>query len=281
MTTRSRRRVLMALGGCLFGSLSGQACAADDVLTVGVVPQYSPREILQSWGPVLDEISRRSGVTWKLLGNKDIPSFELALEAGEFDFAYANPYQGLRANRKQGYVPMVRDQTPLAGILVVRKDSRWQKVADLAGQAIAFPAPNSLGASLLMRAELDAVHQLTFSAQYSASHSSAYLSTLRGLTAATGGVESTFQLLSAADKASLRVLYRTRETPSHPFMAHPRVPDVVRRRIEQAWLELAADPAWDEALARIPFDHLVKTRLEDYKVLDRMDLGRYYVAPSP
>jgi phosphonate transport system substrate-binding protein len=279
MIAVARRHVRCAWGlMCLMLPLL--AAASEETFSVGFDPQFQAREIVQIWTPFLDELSRRSGVHLKLLGNKDIPSFEVTLESGEFDFAYANPYQGLRANRKQGFLPLVRDRIALNDILVVRKDSDFQKASDLAGLAIAFPAPNSLGASMLMRADLDSIHHIGFTPQYSASHSSAYLSILKGITAATGGIEATFNLLSAADKSNLRVIYRTRDVPSHPFMANPRVPESIRRKLELAWLDISSEPAWDEVQSKVPFDHLVKTHIEDYKTLEAMDLGRYYVDPS-
>ncbi len=247
--------------------------------SVGIVPQFTPAEITQIWTPVLEELSLRTGIRLNLQPSRTITAFEVSLESGEFDFAYANPYQALRASKKQGYLPMVRDRQPLSGVLVVHKDSPFIKVSDLAGQLIAFPAPNALGASLLVRADLDAVHRITFTPQYAASHSAAYANTLKGLTAATGGIEATFGLLSAEDKANMRVLYRTRETLSHPFMAHPKVPEAVRQKLQDAWLSLSADPAWNVRLAKIPFDRLTKTQSEDYKFLDSMNLDKYYVAP--
>ena len=132
----------------------------------------------------------------------------------------------------------------------------------------------------MIRADLNSVHHINYTPQYSASHSSAYISTLKGLTAATGGIEATFNLLNDEDKANLRVIYRTRETPSHPFMSNPKIPEAIQNKLIQAWLELSSSPEWDEALAKVPFDHLIKTRIDDYKVLEDMDLDRYYLAPA-
>ena len=36
---------------------------------------------------------------------------------------YANPYHILRESKRQGYIPLVRDDIPLKGILVVSKGS--------------------------------------------------------------------------------------------------------------------------------------------------------------
>ena len=260
-------------------SLAQTSNPGDEGYSLGIVPQFSPAEITQIWTPVLDELSKRAGVKLHWLPSPTIAYFETGLNSASFDFAYANPYQGLIAFKKQGYIPMLRDSLPLSGVLVVHKDSPFIKVSDLAGQIIAFPAPNALAASLLVRADLDAVHKIVFTPQYSASHTAAYASTLNGQSAAAGGIEATLDLLNAEDKARLRVLYRTRETLSHPFMVHPRVPESVRQKVQDAWLSLSADPAWNDRLAKIRFDRLTKTKIDDYKILDSMNLEKFYIAP--
>ena len=46
--------------------------------------------------------------------------FEQALQAGELDVAYGNPYHAVMARRWQGYEPVLRDSSErLSGILVV------------------------------------------------------------------------------------------------------------------------------------------------------------------
>jgi phosphonate transport system substrate-binding protein len=261
-------------------SLAQSGKPAQDGYSVGIVPQFTSEQITQIWTPVLEELSKRSNVKLYLVPSRTIRFFEIDLESSSFDFAYANPYQSLIAFKKHGYMPVVRDRLPLSGVLVVRKDSPYKKVTDLAGKIIAFPAPNALGASLLIRADLDAVHRISFTPQYSSSHTSAYQSTLNKLSAATGGIEATFGLLSEEDKENLRVLYRTRETISHPFIAHPRVPESVRLNVQNAWLAMSADPAWNQQLAKIPFDRLVKAKVDDYKILDSMNLEKFYIAPN-
>jgi phosphonate transport system substrate-binding protein len=60
-----------------------------------------------------------------------------------------NPYHAIRANKKHGYAPLVRDVgRSLFGIIVVKKDSPIETVSELDGEIVAFPAPNALGAAL-------------------------------------------------------------------------------------------------------------------------------------
>lgn len=136
---------------------------------------------------MLEEIEERSGVELRMVGSPRIPEFEQAFARDEFDFTDMNPYHSLVAFDTQGYEPLIRDGArQLFGVLVVDKDSAYEDVADLEGKKIAFPASNSLGASLLMRADLNRRHALDFVPEYVNTHSSAYLNVLLGEAEAAG-----------------------------------------------------------------------------------------------
>ncbi len=251
---------------------------AEQVYTFGVVPQFEARALAAIWVPILEELEQRTGIRLKLVGSPRIPEFEEGFEAGEFDFAYMNPYHVLVANEKQGYIPLVRDGgRQLFGVLVVRKDSPIQSVAELDGQVISFPAPNALGASLLMRADLDALHNIQFSPVYVSTHTSSYLNVVLGRAAAGGGVMGTFSKQDSEVKDLLRVLYETRRTPPHPIAAHPRVPADIREKVQTAILEMAATPEGAEMLAGIPIREAIVTELTDYQDLGEWGLENYFV----
>lgn len=138
------------------GSQIALAADAPPTFRVGVVPQYEVSELHERWEPLLARLGERLGARFELVGSPSIPDFEQALAAGTYDFAYLNPYDAVVAHRVAGYEPLVRDRSSsLHGVLVVRRDSPYKSVADLNGKEVAFPAPNALGASLLMRAELE------------------------------------------------------------------------------------------------------------------------------
>ena len=43
---------------------------------------------------------------------------------------------------------------------------------------------------------------------------------------------------------------------------------------------MSVDPAWNQQLAEIPFDRLVKSKIGDYNILDSMFLEKFYIAPN-
>ena len=140
---RGRRRRWLALSaGCALGGARAQAG-----YSVAVVPQFPAAELHRDWTPLLERLARDTGLRLHLTLAPSIPRFEAALMAGQPDFCYLNPYHQVMAHRAHGYVPLVRDAQPLAGLLVVRRDDPVRSVRELDGQTVAFPSPNAFGAS--------------------------------------------------------------------------------------------------------------------------------------
>ena len=260
--------------------LAAAVAGAQDKTTfnVGVVPQFEARKLADIWLPILDELERRTGYHFDMEGSARIPVFEKSFEAGEFDFAYMNPYHCLVAMETQGYVPLVKDGSRmLFGVLVVREDSPVTRVEELAGKTIAFPAPNALGASLLMRAELARKVGIEFEAVYAQTHTSSYLNVVLGEADAAGGVMSTLQKQEPEIRDQLRVVYETVRTPPHPIVAHPRVPEEAREAVRQALLDMAATPEGQAMLAKIPMHQAVPAEKAEFAALGEMGLRDFYV----
>lgn len=275
MTIFSTARVLRGLvAGLLIAGASAQA----ETYTIGVVPQFEALRLAEIWTPIVDELEARTGHDFELIGAPNIPTFEEEFEDGLFDFAYMNPYHSIMAQNAQGYTQILRDGSRmLYGILVVRLGSPIQDVTELDGKTVAFPAPNALGASLLMRAELDMLHDVQVDASYVSTHSSAYLNTVLGAAEAAGGVKSTFDSLDEPIRENLRILYETARVPPHPIAAHPRVPEDVVAAFQQAILDLAATEEGNALLSQIPMREAVVTTPDEYQPLRDMNLEAYVV----
>ena len=171
--------------------LLGTACRAiaDEVFTFAVVPQFEQRKLFAIWKPIVDELSQRTSLHLKLVATLTVPQFEQELSKGTFDFVYANPYHILRESSRQGYIPLVRDEVPLRGILVVAKSSPFRDVKELDGKTLAIPSPNALGASLLIRADLENIYHVKMKSLNAKTHSSVYLNVATGAADAGGGVQ--------------------------------------------------------------------------------------------
>jgi phosphonate transport system substrate-binding protein len=250
--------------------------------SVAIVPQYPAAHIQGEWQPVLDRVAQMAGIRLDMTFHESIPAFENAFLRGESDFIFVNPYHAVMARRAQDYVPLLRDGSALTGILVVRNDSPVVELAQLQGQAIAYPAPNAFGASLYMRALLQNLHHIDTVPNYVTTHGNVYRRVAIGDFAAGGGVNQTLDSLAPELRAELRVLYTTPAVASHPLCAHPRVPAPVQQGVIDAFLALAADAEGRALLqaARLP-DPVKADYASDYAPLEALQLEAFVVTETP
>lgn len=249
--------------------------AAGENYVFGITPQFERRQLFAIWNPILKELEKRTGYSFELAVPPDIPSFERGYNTGKFDFSYMNPY--LVVANPQGYQPLVRDAAPVRGILVVARDSPIKSPADLDGKTIAFPAPNAIGASLLVRAELARSFKVTIKPSYVNSHTAVYLNVAQGLADAGGGVQKTLDEQKDAVKGLLRVIHTTRPVPSLPIAAHPRIPSQVREAVQKALLELAASPEGKTLMQEVPMARMVPASMRDYEPLRELGVEEFFV----
>jgi len=259
-----------------------QTSAAQAVYDFGVVPQFAPRQLASRWQPLLDDLSRRTGLKFRLVGAPQIPAFEKAFAAGAFDFAYMNPLHAMFTMRWSLYVPLVRDGgKKLQGILVVAKTNPIQSVKDLEGGTVAYPSPNALGASLALRSELLTKFGVKTQPFYVKTHTSVYLHVALGQVQAGGGVQATFDNQRPEVRDRLKVLYRTRTMPPHPLMAHKRVAKAHREKVRRALLAMNNTPHGAKLLSAIPMGRAVEATLDDYRLLEKMGLETLMVPIRP
>lgn len=245
---------------------------------LAVVPQFPAAEIQRRWQPLLDRLAERTGIRLKLLHARSIPEFEQAFLRGTPDFAFLNPYHAVMARTGQGYVPLVRDGTPLSGILVVRRDDPVTTLRELDGRTLAFPAPNAFGASLYLRALLAEEAGVRIVPRYVGTHANTYRHVILGDATAGGGVNNTLANESEEVRQRLRVLYETPGVAPHPLAAHPRVSTGVRQAIADALLGLAASEDGRRLLAAVQMPQpRFADYARDYLPLERLRLERYVV----
>ena len=261
-------------------ALGANGAQAAESYTFAVVPQFEQRKLFAIWKPIIDELSQRTGLNIVLSTTLSIPAFEQELDKGSHDFVYTNPYHLLKAHDSQGYLPLVRDAAPLRGILVVKKDSSLRSPSELNGKELAIPSPNALGASLLLRADLENLYKARVKMMNVRTHSAVYINVLTGVVEAGGGVEKTLQEQSPNVQEGLKVLYTTREMPSHPIAAHPRVPAQVREQVRKALLDISASPSGAALLSSVPITKAVATSIADYSIMKSWGLEKYWVSEN-
>jgi phosphonate transport system substrate-binding protein len=278
-----RRLWLRGVAACALtaGAAPRVLRAAPRTYSLAIVPHLLPLAAHRNWTPIAEELGRALAAKVEIALFRSIPQFEVAVMQGAADFAFMNPYHLLVANKKQGYLPLVRSSHPLSGILLVRQDNPAKSIRDLDGQTLAFPAPNSFAASLYLRALLTQEHKLQFKPAYLDTHSEVFRHVILGNAAAGGAIRYTFLREPVEVCAQLRVLYETPATPSHAFAVHPRVPGSVRDQARRALLAMRQPPALRERLDSVQLSQPVTADLaRDYLPLEKLGLDRYAVPVS-
>ncbi|QSP93970.1 phosphate/phosphite/phosphonate ABC transporter substrate-binding protein [Marinobacter salinisoli] len=229
-------RVIFLLSAILV-SVPGVASAqqsAPKVYTFGVVPQQASEKLARQWLPLMAYLTEKTGSTVRFATAPNIPEFERRLADGVYDFAYMNPYHFTVFSEDPGYSAVARQSNHvIRGIIVVSSDLKIGAVEELAGQSVAFPAPNAFAATLITRAHLDEAAP-GYQAEFVKSHDSVYRSVAKGLFAAGGGIVRTLNEVEPEIREQLEVLWLSPGYTGHAIAAHPRVTPQTKALVEQA-----------------------------------------------
>jgi len=127
-----------------------------------------------------------------------------------------------------------------------------------------FPAPNAFAATILVKYELLAYHNIDIDKQnkvlYVNSHNSVYKGVARGVGDFGSGINRT--LNSIKDKQStnqLTILYKTKAYPSHPFAVNPNINEKVREKFTNALLNMPK-----ELLDSLSIKEIIRTNDAEY-----------------
>ncbi|MBI5329114.1 MAG: phosphate/phosphite/phosphonate ABC transporter substrate-binding protein [Betaproteobacteria bacterium] len=265
-----KRALILLL--CLLPALA----AAVETYTLAVVPQFSPVDIGQRWTPLLTRLEKETGLRFQLRIPERIPVFEKEFLAGIPDFVFLNPYHAVMARKAHGYIPLIRANERLTGILVTDSQGPIRNLQDLQGKTVAFPSPNAFGASLYMRALLAEKEKIHFNPVYVGTHQNVYRHILMGEAMAGGGVNATLETEPSALRSRIKVLYATPGVAPHPLAAHPRVPKADRDKVVQALLRMNQEASGRTLLERAELEGIqLADYVRDYQSLELLKLERY------
>lgn len=244
-----------------------------------VVPQYQATEINASWGALLEGLQKAGLPKIELIFAKDITDFEVQFLAGKPDLIYCNPYHMVMAKKAQGYVPLLRDQKPLTGILISSKDNDSdpaKALRNLEGKTILFPSPNAFGASLYMRALLTKEMGLNFVTKYVKTHPNVIRGVVRDEGYAGGMVAATYLAEADVLRDRTHIIYETPPAPPHPIAAHPRVDNATQELLTKTLIAYIQSNKEIGMAIHIP-DPVRSTYAKDYQALERLGLEAFVV----
>ena len=118
---------------------------------VGVHPYLNSKKMFSSYRPILDYLEKRlDGAEFRLETSADYAQYNVKLYRGDFHFSLPNPFQTYNSLQKNyRVIAKMKPDSVFRGIFVARKDRHLQKVSQLKGEAISFPAPTALAATMM------------------------------------------------------------------------------------------------------------------------------------
>ena len=281
---------LLALGGC------GQSRQAEEYVpqysqtpptssarheyVFAVHPLHNPERLHEMFGPIMDYLDENTpGAVFRLEASRDYAAFNEKLYGRAFDFALPNPYQTVMA-LKHGYrvFGKMGDDENFRGIILVRRDSPVQNVSDLKGQAVSFPAPTALAATMLPQyflhsLGLDVMRDVEI--RYVGSQESSMMNVYLGNVAAGATWPPPWAAFSRErpDVAeALKVMWVTEMLPNNSLVVRDDVAADIAGQVEKLLLGLhehAQGQAWLEKMALSRFEPATSATYEPVRAFLR------------
>lgn len=265
---RLPRLLLLLLAWLLPSPAAAAPPAAAHTYTLAVIPIMPPAEVKRRWQPLLDEITRASGLQFRFRFYHDFAAFEQGLAAGEVDFAVASPV--LIWQHRERYRPILRGRLPLTGQIVVRHDSPVRQLSDLDQRTLAFQEGDTLTTNVLLLRALRA-QKVAFQPRPMNTESSALRSVVLGKNDAALVNNYLILLLPPGIVPRLRVIHSTPEAPPPAILAHRACPPEACQKFRDAVIGMRE--THPVLLGTILMADMVEADLErDYGVMARQPL---------
>lgn len=209
-------------------------------LRFGVLNQRSPQLTAQYWNPILDHVSRKSGVALELRIGKTAPDTTAMAVRGELDFYYTNHLFTVERDRLGWRVFGRAAGDGIRAEIVVAADSPIASIAELQDKGVVFPSPDAfvgywVPMDALMRAGVQVKPQF-------AGNQEGAIAQLRSGAAHAAGVNAKV-IAEYAKRENLRYrsLWASETYLDLALMAHPGVPAAVLDRVRTAFVGMAQD----------------------------------------
>jgi phosphonate transport system substrate-binding protein len=241
-------------------SFSKQSTFTSKRYIIGIHPLHNPKHLFEVYAPIIDLFNAAiPEVTFVLEASRNYDEFDKKLYAGYFDFALPNPYQTINA-LKHGYHVFAKmgDDENFKGIILVRNDSGIERVTDLKGKTVSYPAPTALAATLMVQYYFH-TNGLNINTdienRYVGSQESSIMNVLHGDVAA--GATWTvpwvaFKQNNPQLATQLNVKWQTEPLLNNSWMARKDMPPEIIQQISDILLSLPQTTQGKSMLARIP-----------------------------
>lgn len=250
-------------------------------LIFGVYPLHNPQRLFEVYQPLITHLNdtlhkdrRFAHIKIKLEASTNYAAYEKKLALRKFAFTLANPYQTLKAV-EQGYrvFGKMGDDDKFRGLILMRKDQAIDKVSELKGKTISYPACSALAGTFmpqyyLYQHGLQIHHDLNN--LYVGSQESSIMSVL--LKKSDAGATWTvpwerFKERKPELAEQLIVKWQTDNLPNNSLMVRNDISEDLLRMVADFFFNLPNYPEGVALLRRIPINHFEAANLDTYQAV--------------
>jgi phosphonate transport system substrate-binding protein len=238
---------------------------------LGVFPFVAPRSIVDLYGPVSTEMSAALDVPVKLETTSSFSSFAEALAAESYDIAHIQPFDYAEAVEKHGYIPIARLSVPLVAQFFVRGDSKYRKIEDLRGTALALPPALSANARMALHVlrAANLVPGRDIEVRNFSANDSCLQQVWSGAASACVTSKTPVIVFERRMQASFRAIHDAPPIPHTLFVVHSRVPAGQRLKLQALLLGWNQSDAGRDTLKHLGYPGLAPVQPDEYSVMQK------------
>lgn len=238
-------------------------------ITLGVLPHQELPKHPEFYIPLTDYLTKQTGITVEIVVLNDINEFRKKTQDGSLDMLLCYPIQYVQTNRDAGYRAIAKLKgEPFCGIIVVRKDTGFEKVSDLTGKRIAFSHPSDYASAVLTRETMIERFNLDYYKEikpiFIGTGERALMAVHNGEADAAGAAIYELNSLDKKTKDTLKVILKSPPYSQIPISVHPSLPDYVVNKIKDALLTMHETPEGRQALELLKWEGFVEAKNEEY-----------------
>jgi phosphonate transport system substrate-binding protein len=279
---KRRRAVAILAGIAAIGAIVGapRTARAQQALRVTAIPDEAPTELARKFAPLGKYLEARLGMPVEWTPVTDYAAAVEALVSGKVDLAWFGGFTFVQAKVRSGgqVIPLVQrtEDQEFRSVFITATSSGIGSLADLKGHTFSFGSQSSTSGHLmprnaLLQAGIDPEHDLGRIA-YSGAHDATIAAVAGGKVDAGAlniSVWDKFVAEHKVDTAQVKVFYTTPTFYDYNWSVSTRMPQGLRERLRQAFLDLSPATAEGRQILDLQrASRFIPTRAENYQSIE-------------
>jgi len=244
-------RKLLCAAGIALPLLASHVAQAAETVRIGLIPSEDSQAMIEGSKQVLDQLQQHLGMPVEPFVATDYNGVIEALRSGKLDVAYLGPFSYVLASKVAGAEAFAVAQTQKTGksayrsVIVVRKDSPIQSLADFKGHTFAFVDPSSASGHLFPKAGVEKAgfqpDKLFSRVIFSGSHDASILAVAKGK---VDGAAVADRILASAiaagevGKDDLRIVWSSPDIPESPMAWRKDLDPALKQKLAAAMAQV-------------------------------------------